>query len=110
MRLVIPEEIVKASQMTEQDMKLEIALMLYQLGKISSDKAQTWTGLSVIDFQQMLDNRRLSTAHEPSSLQQGIQSLQTDENQLNADNPLKDSIIFEHDIISPINVSWDAQA
>lgn len=24
-------------------------------------------------------------------------------------NPLKDSIIFEHDLISPIDVSWDAE-
>ncbi len=24
-------------------------------------------------------------------------------------NPLKDSVIFEHDLISPINVSWDVE-
>lgn len=24
-------------------------------------------------------------------------------------NPLKGSVIFEHDLISPINVSWDAE-
>ncbi|MEO0457868.1 MAG: hypothetical protein AAF152_14985 [Cyanobacteria bacterium P01_A01_bin.114] len=25
-------------------------------------------------------------------------------------NPLKNSVTFEHDLISPIDISWDAQA
>ncbi|MEL6489463.1 MAG: UPF0175 family protein [Cyanobacteria bacterium J06621_3] len=110
MSLVIPEEIVKASQMTEQDMKLEIAVMLYQLGKISSDKVQAWTGLSITDFRQMLAKRQLSTSYNSIDLMQGAQSLQADKDQLNTDNPLRGSVTFEHDIISPIDVSWDAQA
>lgn len=28
----------------------------------------------------------------------------------NVPNPLKDSVTFEHDIVAPINVPWDAQA
>ncbi|MEL7071107.1 MAG: UPF0175 family protein [Cyanobacteria bacterium J06581_3] len=110
MGLVIPEEIVKASQMTEQDMKLEIAVMLYQLGKISSDKVQVWTGLSVIGFQQILAKRQLSTGYNSINLMQDIQSPQADKNQLDTDNPLKDNVTFERDIISPVDVSWDAQA
>jgi predicted HTH domain antitoxin len=36
--------------MTEDELKLEIAIMLYKQEKISSGKARAWTGLTVIEF------------------------------------------------------------
>ncbi|WP_293100382.1 UPF0175 family protein [Moorena sp. SIOASIH] len=38
MSVVIPDDIVQASQMTEEKFKIEIALMLYKQDKISSGK------------------------------------------------------------------------
>ena len=76
MDLVIPEEIVKASQMTEQDMKLEIAIMLYQLGKISSGKVRTWTGLTAIEFQEALAERNLYLNYDVDDFEQDIRTLQ----------------------------------
>ncbi|MEQ8962423.1 MAG: UPF0175 family protein [Coleofasciculus sp. C2-GNP5-27] len=51
MSLVIPNDILQASKMTEDEMKLEIAIMLYKQEKISSGKVRAWTGLTVIEFQ-----------------------------------------------------------
>ena len=46
MSVVIPDDIVQASEMTEDEFKLEIALMLYKQDKISSGKVRAWTGRS----------------------------------------------------------------
>ncbi|NEP50463.1 MAG: hypothetical protein F6K65_17255 [Moorea sp. SIO3C2] len=43
MSVVIPDDILQASQMTEDKFKLEIALMSYKQDKISSGKVRFFT-------------------------------------------------------------------
>ena len=74
--MVIPEDIVQASQMSESDLTLEIAIMLYTLGKASSGKVRSWTGLSVMEFQRELANRNLSVNYDVDDLQHDIETLQ----------------------------------
>jgi predicted HTH domain antitoxin len=40
MSLVIPNDILQATKMTEDELKLEIAIMLYKQEKISSGKVR----------------------------------------------------------------------
>ena len=49
MNTIIPDDIFQATKMTEDELKLEIAIMLYQQQKISSGKVRNWTGLTVIE-------------------------------------------------------------
>lgn len=53
MNVVIPDDILRAIKMTEDELKLEIAIMLYKQEKISSGKARTWK-LTAIEFQHEL--------------------------------------------------------
>ena len=48
MILVIPEDILQAAQTTEDELKIELALLLYKQNKISSGKVRAWLGLSVL--------------------------------------------------------------
>jgi predicted HTH domain antitoxin len=77
MSVVIPDDILKASSMTEDELKLEIAIMLYKQEKISSGKVRVWTGLSVIEFQQELSKRGLSINYDVEDFQADIQTLQS---------------------------------
>lgn len=77
MNIVIPEDIVSASQMDEEDLKLEIAIMLYGLGKISSGKVRSWTGLSVIEFQNELAKRNLHLNYDVEDFQQDVDTLKS---------------------------------
>ncbi|MEH2432079.1 MAG: UPF0175 family protein [Nostoc sp.] len=36
--------------MTKDELKLEIAILLYQQAKISSGKVRAWTGIIVLEF------------------------------------------------------------
>ncbi|MEL6814643.1 MAG: UPF0175 family protein [Cyanobacteria bacterium J06598_3] len=75
MSIVIPEDIVQASQMTDAALKLEIAIVLYGLGKISSGKVRAWTGLTVLEFQDELAKRDLYLNYDVDDLQQDIKTL-----------------------------------
>ncbi|NEO88024.1 MAG: UPF0175 family protein [Spirulina sp. SIO3F2] len=76
MSLLIPDEIVRSTRMSEDELKLEIALMLYSQGKISSGRVRAWTGLSVIDFQQELKARGLYLNYDAAEFQADLQTLQ----------------------------------
>ncbi|MDJ0800611.1 MAG: UPF0175 family protein [Calothrix sp. MO_167.B12] len=54
MSVIIADDILQATKTTENELKLEIAIMLYKQQKISSCKVPAWTGLTVLEFQHEL--------------------------------------------------------
>lgn len=77
MSVVIPDDILQASKMTEDELKLEIALMLYKQGKISSGKVRAWTGLTVLEFQHQLAQRKLCINYDVEEFQSDVQTLRS---------------------------------
>jgi predicted HTH domain antitoxin len=63
--------------MSEDELKLEIAIMLYKQQKISSGQARTWTGLTVIEFQHELAKRRLGLNYDIEDLHADIDTRRT---------------------------------
>ncbi|NJL50017.1 MAG: UPF0175 family protein [Leptolyngbyaceae cyanobacterium SM2_5_2] len=74
MSMTIPDDILQASQMTEDELKVEIAIMLYQQQKISSGKVRAWTGLTVIEFQHELARHGLHINYDLDDLQADIKT------------------------------------
>ena len=77
MSVVIPEDILKASQMTEDELKLELALLLYKQEKISSGKVRAWTGLTVIEFQHELAKQDFFLNYDVEDFQPDIKTLRS---------------------------------
>ncbi len=77
MSVLIPDDILRATRMTEEELKLEIAIMLYKQEKISSGKARAWTGLTVIEFQHELAKRGLCINYDVEDLQEDVKTLQS---------------------------------
>jgi predicted HTH domain antitoxin len=57
-------EVVHATRMTLQEIKLELALMLFQQNKLSFGKAREMAGLTVWDFQLLLGQRKISIHYD----------------------------------------------
>ena len=53
----IPREVLHASRMTEDEIRRELALHLFEEDKLSFGKARELSGMSVWDFQQLLGSR-----------------------------------------------------
>ena len=77
MSVIIPDDILQSTKMTEDELRLEIAIMLYKQEKISSGKARAWTGLTVIEFQHELAKRGHCINYDVEDLQADIKTLQS---------------------------------
>ena len=62
--------------MTEDELKLEIAIMLYKQQKISSGKVRAWTGLMIIECQHELAKRGLYVNYDVEDFQSDVKTLQ----------------------------------
>ncbi|TVU53298.1 MAG: UPF0175 family protein [Arthrospira sp. PLM2.Bin9] len=75
MSLVIPDEIVKASGWSEDELLLELVLLLFQQDKVSLGKAAELLNMSQISFQRLLASRDICIHYDVAELQEDIEYL-----------------------------------
>jgi predicted HTH domain antitoxin len=75
MSIVISEDIVRASGLSEQELIIELVLLLFQQEKISLGKAAELLNISQVRFQQILSDRGINIHYDVEELQEDIQHL-----------------------------------
>jgi predicted HTH domain antitoxin len=74
--LEIPEEIVNALRVPPDDIEAELykelALALYQRGMLSSGKASALSGLSLLQFEDLLSLRKVKRHYGEEELQEDL--------------------------------------
>ena len=60
----IPGEVIHATRMTPEDLKRELAIHLFQEGKLSFGKARELAGLTAWAFQQLLGSREIPVHYD----------------------------------------------
>jgi predicted HTH domain antitoxin len=75
MSLVIPDEIVKASGWSDNELLLELVLLLFQQEKVSLGKAAELLNMSQISFQRLLASRDICIHYDVAELQEDIEYL-----------------------------------
>lgn len=73
--MIISDEVVKASGLSENQLLLEIVVMLFQQEKISLGKASEVIGMNQIKFQKLLAERGICVHYDVPELQEDIQHL-----------------------------------
>lgn len=76
MSLVIPDKVLQAARMTEEEMMLELAVLLFQKGKISLGQAAELAGMSYLQFQMLLASRRIPIHYDIAEFEQDMRTLQ----------------------------------
>ncbi len=59
--LVLDDEFIKASAMSEEELRLEFAIWLYEKDKVSLRKGAKMSGLHWLDFSKVLCERNIPT-------------------------------------------------
>ncbi|MFB2836262.1 UPF0175 family protein [Floridanema evergladense] len=77
MSLIISDDIVKASGLSEDKLLIEVILMLFQQEKISLGKAAELLNISQISFQKLMAERGINIHYDVEELQEDIQHLKT---------------------------------
>ncbi|MDX2214087.1 MAG: UPF0175 family protein [Oculatellaceae cyanobacterium bins.114] len=76
MSLVVPDEILTATRMTEAEMRQEIAIMLFQREKLTLAQASRFAGMHRVAFQHLLASRHIPVHYGVEDFEQDIQNLQ----------------------------------
>ncbi|HEY9692887.1 MAG TPA: UPF0175 family protein [Oculatellaceae cyanobacterium] len=77
MSVVIPDDILQSAEMSEVELKLEIAIMLFQQDKISLGKARSLAGMSLLDFQKEIASRGICIHYDIDEFEEDIQTLRS---------------------------------
>lgn len=75
MSFVISENDLRATGMTETELRLEIAVLLFQKEKFTLEQAARFTGMTRIEFQQALANRKIPIHYDVEEFQRDVQTL-----------------------------------
>ncbi|WP_028325156.1 UPF0175 family protein [Desulfatirhabdium butyrativorans] len=71
----IPREIMRSTRMTPQEMKRDLAILLFQQGKLSFGKAREMAGMTVWTFQQLLGSRGVPVHYDVEAYEEDLQTL-----------------------------------
>jgi predicted HTH domain antitoxin len=72
----IPREVMHATRMTSDELRRELAIYLFQQGKLSLGKAREMAGMTVWTFLQLLGSRDISIHYDIEDYEADLATLQ----------------------------------
>ncbi len=75
MSVVIPDEVLHTAHMTAAELTQEVAIMLYQRGKLTLGQASRLTGISQLQFQFVLASRQIPIHYDVADFEADLQTL-----------------------------------
>ena len=75
MSVVIPDDLVQASGLSEAELFQEIVLMLFEQKKISIGKASHLLGMNLIQFQHLIASREICIHYDSDDLKADVATL-----------------------------------
>lgn len=75
MSVVVPNEILTITRMSEAEMLQEIAVMLFEREKLTLAQASRLAGMHRVAFQHLLASRRIPIHYGVEDLEQDVQNL-----------------------------------
>ncbi|HSK80747.1 MAG TPA: UPF0175 family protein [Thermoanaerobaculia bacterium] len=73
--LEIPQDVLDSARMTVNQLRIELAVHLYEQGRLSLGKAHELAGLSLWELRQVLGIRRIAPHFETEDLEQDLETL-----------------------------------
>ena len=73
--LEVPQDILDSARLTTADLKVEMAIHLYDQRRLSIGKARELAGMALWEFRQLLASRHISPHYDESDLDEDIAAL-----------------------------------
>jgi predicted HTH domain antitoxin len=74
MSLVIPDEVVRATQLSEEELRLELAVLMFREERLTLGQASRFAGLPQAEFQQVLGARRIPVHYGVAELEKDVET------------------------------------
>lgn len=79
MSLVIPDDFLQTAHISEADLKLEIAILLFQQEKITLGTASEFAEMNPMEFQRILGNCKIPIHYGIEDFQQDLRTLKAND-------------------------------
>jgi len=73
--LKIPDDILLASRMSSKDIVVELAIHLFETGKLSLGKAKSLASMSLWEFQNLLASRGIPVSYDVDDYRDDLETL-----------------------------------
>lgn len=77
MVLELPSDLIFVPAYTEQDLKVDVAVMLYQRKALTLARSARWIGMTRLQFQKALADRNVSINYSVSDFEVDMKTLQS---------------------------------
>lgn len=75
MGVIIPDEILQATRMTAEELRQEIAVLLFQKDKLTLALASRLAGMSRLQFQHLLASRQIPVHYDVAEFEEDLKTL-----------------------------------
>ena len=75
MSLIIPDEILQATGMSENELKQEMAVFLFQKEKLTLGQASRFAGVNQLQFQHLLASRQIPVHYDIAEFEEDLNTL-----------------------------------
>jgi len=75
MSFVIPDDILQATRMTEEELRQEIAVLLFQKEKLTLGQACGLAGMSRLQFQHLLASRQIPMHYDVTEFEEDLKTI-----------------------------------
>ena len=75
MEIVIPDEILQTTHLSEDEVKQELAVLLFQKEKLTIGQASWLAGVSQLQFQHLLASRNIPVHYDVSEFEADLKTL-----------------------------------
>ncbi|HRH35741.1 MAG TPA: UPF0175 family protein [Catalimonadaceae bacterium] len=76
MTIQIPDEIIAHAHLSEADIKLQLAMLLYNRNILSFGQARNLSGLDVLAFQAILGENKIDAHYDSEDLANDLKNIQ----------------------------------
>jgi predicted HTH domain antitoxin len=75
MGVIIPDEILQATRMTADELRQEIAVLLFQKDKLTLGQASRLAGMTRLQFQHLLASRQIPVHYDVAEFEEDLKTL-----------------------------------
>ncbi len=75
MTLLIPDDILQASRLSERELRTEIAVMLFEKEKLTLGQASQLADMGYLEFRHLLASRQIPLHYDVEDFEQDLRTL-----------------------------------
>ncbi len=75
MSIIISDDILQSMRMTEEELRKEIAVLLFQKEKLTLAQAGRLAGMGLLQFQHLLASRKISMHYDIAEFEEDLKNL-----------------------------------